>query len=84
MIPMGTIIAHELARAFDPKTGRGSFELLAVELDGDGRFVSAGALGQFHYTHQSDYPSVRRQAESDTVAQYRQIRALRAQLAPLA
>ncbi len=81
---MSTIIAHQLAHAFDSKTGRGSFELLAVELDGDGRFVSAGALGQFHYTHQSDYPSVRRQAEADTTAQYRQICALRTQLPPSA
>lgn len=78
---MNNIIAFPLADGFDAKTGRGSFELIAIELDGEGRFAGAGALGQFHYTHQSDYAAVRRQAEADTIAQYRRIQALRAQVA---
>lgn len=71
------VISFLLAQGFDAKNGRGSFELIGIELDGEGRFLGAGALGQFHYTHQSDYAAVRRQAEADTIAQYRRIEAIR-------
>lgn len=77
---MHQVIAFPLAQGFDAKTGRGSFELIAIELDGEGRFAGAGALGQFHYTHRCDYAAVRRQAEADTIAHYRRIQTLRAQV----
>ncbi len=70
---------HELAHHFDRKTGRGFFELVAVELDAAGRFVSLGALSQFHYGLDSDYAALRRQAEADTLRHYRRIQALEAQ-----
>ncbi len=67
---------HELSHIFDRKSGRGSFELVAVELDASGRFLNLGAWGQFHYTLDSDYPALRRQAEADTLRHYQRIQAL--------
>lgn len=71
---------HELAHHFDRKTGRGFFELVAVELDPAGRFVSLGALSQFHYGPDSDYDALRRQAEADTLRHYQRIQALASRL----
>lgn len=71
---------HELAHHFDRKTGRGFFELVAVELDAEGKFVSLGALSQFHYGLDSDYLALRRQAETDTRRHYQRIKTFAAQL----
>jgi hypothetical protein len=75
------MIAHEVSHFFDRKTGRGSFELVGVETDTDGRFVALGAFGQFHYSHENDYAGVRRQAEADTIRRLQQIRAFEGRLA---
>ncbi len=71
---------HELSHIFDRKSGRGSFELVALELDAGGRFLNLGAWGQFHYTLDSDYPALRRQAAADTLRHYQRIQALEAHL----
>jgi hypothetical protein len=70
------LTTHELSHQFDRKSGRGSFELVALELDAQGRFLNLGAWGLFHYTLDSDYPALRRQAEADTLRHYQRILAL--------
>ncbi len=67
------VIPYEVSQHFDRKSGMGSFELMAVELDEQGRFKGLGALGQFHYSHDCDYPQLRAQAEKDTVRHYEAI-----------